>query len=451
MLTPQPTAGDTAWFVHDRFGMFIHWGLYALPARHEWLLTTEKLDAAAYAARYLPRFNPTRYDPRAWARTARAAGMRYAILTAKHHEGFCLWDTAFSDYKATNTPYGQDLVAPFVEAFRAEGLRVGLYYSLLDWSHPDFTIDNHHPLRDHPDAARLNQGRSMPRYAEYMRNQVRELLTRFDPDILWCDFSYPDVSYKGLPGKGRADWESDQLYAMIRELSPRIILNNRLDLPAGRADVYTPEQVQPTEWMRVEGEPVVWEACQTFSGSWGYSRDEESWKSPEQLIMMLINTVAIGGNLLMNVGPTALGSFDPRARDALAVYRDWMALNGEAIYGCTQSQFPAPQDCRLTQNGAKVYVHIFAWPFKVLYLPGLGGRVDYARFLHDGSEVPLTSSAWELHQLTVPPDTQLIHLPIKRPDVIVPVIELTLAGYEAAPVDADGNESTLDLPALPKI
>ncbi len=435
MLTPQPTAGDTAWFVHDRFGMFIHWGLYALPARHEWLLTTEKLDPAAYAARYLPRFNPTRYDPRAWARTARAAGMRYAILTAKHHEGFCLWDTAFSDYKATNTPYGQDLVAPFVEAFRAEGLKVGLYYSLLDWSHPDFTIDNHHPLRDHPDAARLNQGRSMPRYAEYMRNQVRELLTRFAPDILWCDFSYPDVSYNGLPGKGRADWESEQLYALIRELSPRIILNNRLDLPAGRADVYTPEQVQPTEWMRVEGEPVVWEACQTFSGSWGYSRDEESWKSPEQLIMLLINTVAIGGNLLMNVGPTALGDFDPRARDALQVYRDWMQQHGEAIYGCTQSQFPAPQDCRLTQKGNKVYVHIFAWPFKVLHLPGLGGRVAYARFLHDGSEVPITSTAWEMQHLTVTPDTQRLFLPIKKPNVVTPVIELTLHGYEAASVD----------------
>ncbi len=426
MFTPRPTAGDTAWFVHDRFGMFIHWGLYALPARHEWLMTAEKIDPALYRERYLSRFNPTQYDPRAWARSARAAGMKYAVLTAKHHEGFCLWDSAYTDFKVTNTPWGQDLIVPFVEASRAEGLKVGLYYSLLDWSHPDFTIDVHHPLRDHPDAARLNQGRVMPRYAAYMRHQVAELLTRFAPDILWCDFSYPNRSYNGLPGKGRADWESDQLYAMIRQLSPNIILNNRLDLPNLPADFYTPEQIQLTGWMRVEGEPVVWEACQTFSGSWGYHRDEDSWKSPEQLIMMLINTVANGGNLLMNVGPTALGTFDPRAEQALGVYREWMALHGEAIYGCTQSEFPTPQDCRLTQKGNTVYVHIYAWPFKQLHLPGLAGRVAYARFLHDGSEVPLTSSAWELEYLTVQPDTQLLFLPVRKPAVIVPVVELTL-------------------------
>ena len=280
MLTPKPTTGDTTWFVHDRFGMFIHWGLYALPARHEWVLSVEKIDPAIYAARYLPLFDPTSYDPRQWARTAREAGMKYAVLTAKHHEGFCLWDSAYTDYKVTNTPYGRDLIAPFVEAFRAEGLHVGLYYSLLDWHHPDFPIDIYHPLRDHSDVAQLNKGRSMPRYAEYMRNQVRELLTRYQPDILWCDFSYPDANYKGLPGKGRNDWESEKLLALIRELSPRIILNNRMDLPDVRADVYTPEQVQPTKWLRVDDEPVVWEACHTFSGSWGYHRDEEVLEKP---------------------------------------------------------------------------------------------------------------------------------------------------------------------------
>ena len=426
MLTPKPTTGDTTWFVRDRFGMFIHWGLYALPARHEWVLSVEKIDPAIYAARYLPRFNSTSYDPRQWARTAREAGMKYAVLTGKHHEGFCLWDSAYTDYKATNTPYGRDLIAPFVEAFRAEGLRVGLYYSLLDWHHPDFPIDIYHPLRDHPDVPGLNEGRSMPRYAEYMRNQVRELLTRYQPDILWCDFSYPDASYKGLPGKGRNDWESEKLLALIRELSPRIILNNRMDLPDVRADVYTPEQVQPTEWLRVDGDPVVWEACHTFSGSWGYHRDEESWKSPEQLIMLLINTVSCGGNLLMNVGPTPLGTFDPRAIKSLAVYRDWMERHSAAVYGCTQSEFIPPQDCRLTQNRKKLYVHVFAWPFKHLHLPGLGGKVEFARFLHDGSEVPLTGSEWETHQLTLAPDEQLLFLPIKKPDVIVPVIELTL-------------------------
>jgi alpha-L-fucosidase len=191
-------------------------------------------------------------------------------------------------------------------------------------------------------------------------------------------------------------------------------------------DPDTPEQVQPAEWLHVEGEPVVWEACQTFSGSWGYHRDEDSWKSPEQLIMMLINTVSCGGNLLMNVGPTPLGEFDPRARSALGIYRDWMELHSAAIYGCTQSEFRTPQDCRLTQNGKKLYVHVFAWPFKHLHLPGLGGQVEFARFLHDGSEVPLIGSEWETRQLTIQPGEQLLFLPVKKPDVIVPVIELTL-------------------------
>jgi len=426
MLNPKPTTGDTAWFVHDRFGMFIHWGLYALPARHEWVLSVEKIDPKVYEERYLPRFDPTLYDPCQWAREAREAGMKYVVLTAKHHEGFCLWDSEYTDYKVTNTPHGKDLLAPFVEAFRAEGLKIGLYYSLLDWHHPDFTIDVYHPLRDDPQVAQLNEGRSMPRYDEYMRNQVRELFTLYHPNILWCDFSYPDASYNGLPGKGHNDWESEKLHTMIRELSPNIMLNNRMDLPDICADVYTPEQIQPTEWLRVDGEPVVWEACHTLSGSWGYHRDEDTWKSPEQLIMMLINTVSIGGNLLMNVGPTSLGTFDPRALKALGVYRDWMERHSDSIYGCTQSEFPTPQDCRLTQNGKKVYVHIFAWPFKHIHLPEMAGKVGFARFLHDGSEVPITGSEWETRQMTIRPNTQLLFLPVKKPDVVVPVIELTL-------------------------
>ncbi len=424
MLKPKPTQGDTSWFVHDRFGMFIHWGLYALPSRHEWVQSQEQIAPEDYY-RYFERFNPTQYDPRQWAKVAREAGMKYVVLTSKHHEGFCLWDSAYTDYKVTNTPYGKDLIAPFVEAFRAEGLRVGFYYSLLDWHHPDFLIDIFHPLRNHPDVAQLNAGRDMKRYAEYMRNQVRELITRFDPDILWCDFSYPNSEYKGLPGKGRDDWESEKLYALIRELKPTIILNNRLDLPIA-ADIYTPEQVQPLEWVKVDGEPVVWEACHTFSGSWGYHRDEMTWKDAGQLIRLLVNTVSCGGNLLMNVGPTSLGTFDPRALEALAVYRDWMALHGEAIYGCTQSEFPTPQDCRLTQKDNKVYVHIYAWPFRHLPLKGLAGKVSYARFLHDGSEVTLKPEDWSVRQLQLGEDVLLLELPVKQPNVVVPVIELTL-------------------------
>jgi alpha-L-fucosidase len=302
-----------------------------------WVQSYEETSPEDYR-KYFERFNPTRYDPRQWARTAREAGMKYVVLTSKHHEGFCLWHSKYTDYKVTKTPYGLDLLKPFVDAFRTEGLRVGFYYSLLDWHHPDFPIDVYHPLRNHPEVARLNEGRDISRYAAYVRNQVRELLTEYAPlDILWCDFSYPETSYRGLPGKGRADWESEKLYEMIRQLQPKIILNNRMDLPTEMADIHTPEQWQPPEWVRVEGEPVVWETCQTFSGSWGYHRDESTWKSPGQLIRMLVNSVSCGGNLLMNVGPTALGMFDRRAMEALGVYRDWMGQHAQAIYGCTQS------------------------------------------------------------------------------------------------------------------
>jgi len=329
------------------------------------------------------------------------------------------------DYKVTNTPYGKDLLVPFVEAFRAEGLRVGFYYSLIDWHHPEFPIDIIHPLRDHPDAEKMNESRNIQIYAEYLHNQVEELLTSFDPAILWCDFSYPDRDYKGFPGKGRDDWQSEKLLKMIRRISPKIIINNRLDLPVA-ADIYTPEQVQPTEWVKVDGEPVVWEACQTFSGSWGYHRDETTWKSPGQLIRMLINTVACGGNLLMNVGPTSLGTFDSRAYAALGIYRDWMDLHSESIYGCTQSEYNAPQDCRLTQNENRVYVHVFAWPYKFIHLKGLGGKVNYARFLHDGSEVGIHMPEWESNHLNPQPDSLILSLPIQKPDVVVPVIELAL-------------------------
>lgn len=429
MLTPKPTAGDTRWFVHDRFGMFIHWGLYALPSRHEWVQSRELIPPETYQ-RYFERFDPTQYDPKLWARTAREAGMKYVVITTKHHEGFCLWDSQHTDYKVTNTPYGKDLLHPFVDAFRAEGLRVGFYYSIIDWHHPDFPIDIFHPLRDHPDAAELNKSRHMPSYAEYLRNQITELLTDFGTvDVLWCDFSYPNREYRGLPGKGRDDWESEKLYAVIRELQPNIVLNNRLDLPKDRADIFTPEQIQPQEWVHVDGEPVVWEACQTFSGSWGYHRDETTWKSPGQLIRMLVNTVAIGGNLLMNVGPTSLGTWDQRAIDALHVYGKWMDKHGEAIYGCTQSAHTAPPDCRLTQNGNKLYVHIFAWPFRHLIMPGLGDKVEYARFLHDGSEVQFVSgSSSESSGYSYLPaeGNVVLQLPVLEPDVIVPVIELTL-------------------------
>ncbi|MBQ2203551.1 MAG: alpha-L-fucosidase, partial [Oscillospiraceae bacterium] len=400
----RPTPGDTAWFTRDRFGMFIHWGLYALPARHEWVKTRERMTDADYD-RYFRRFDPDLFDPRDWARQAKAAGMRYAVLTAKHHEGFCLFDSQYTDYKATNTPAGRDLVREFTDAFRAEGLRVGFYYSLLDWHHPDFTIDVHHPRRDDPDARAQNEGRSMARYCEYVRNQVRELLTGYGKiDVLWFDFSYPEQCGTGdkawMKGKGAEDWEAEKLIALARSLQPRILIDNRTGI---EQDIWTPEQYQLGDWLRhpETGERLVWEACQTFSGSWGYYRDETSWKSPGQLIRMLVNTVSAGGNLLMNVGPTARGCFDRRACKALTVFADWMKYNSRSIYGCTMAEpdllAACPRDCRMTQSqdGTRLYLHLFAYPFAHLELRGLAGRVEYAQFLADGSELRFTEGRAE--------------------------------------------------------
>ncbi|TBA51397.1 alpha-L-fucosidase [Rhizobium ruizarguesonis] len=424
-----------AWFVHDRFGMFVHWGLYALPARHEWVKSREELNDADYQ-KYFDHFDPDLYDPREWARRAKAAGMKYVVLTTKHHEGFCLWDTKATDFKVTNTPYGRDLLGPFVDAFRAEGLRIGFYYSLIDWHHPDFTVDPRHPQRNHPDALKINEGRDMHRYAAFMREQVRELLTDFGQiDIMWFDFSYPQWKLGELVGKGHQDWESEKLVRLVRELAPDIIINNRLDLAGLQPDIVTPEQYMPRARPLRDGRRVVWEACHTLSGSWGYHRDEDTWKSTEQLVQMLVGTVAMGGNLLMNVGPTARGTLDHRAIAALAAYEEWMALHERSIVGCTQSDFAAPADCRLTQNGDRLYIHLFNWPYRHLHFDALAGQVEYAQFLHDGSEVTwLRASAntlWANTQFPVGEDQLTFVLPVRRPQIVVPVIEVKLKAGSA--------------------
>lgn len=421
-----------AWFVEARFGMFIHWGLYALGARHEWLKNREEIADADYH-KYFENFDPDLYDPKEWARRAREAGMKYVVLTSKHHEGFCLWDSKVTDYKVTKTPYGKDLIAPYVEAFRAEGLKVGFYYSLIDWHHPDFPIDVHHPQRNHADAARMNEGRDMTRYAAYMRDQVRELLTNYGKiDVIWFDFSYPNRTYRDFPGKGHKDWQSEELLKLVRELQPEIIVNNRLDLLDEEGylpDITTPEQYTPRVAPKIKGQDVTWEACHTFSGSWGYYRDEETWKDPEQLIKLLVDTVSLGGNLLMNVGPTARGTFDQRANDALAVYGEWLRLNGRAIYGAGPSTSTVPRDCRLTQNGNRLYLHIYSWPFRHIHFEGLADRIAYAQFLHDASEVKWLSPVPHVDSNTgvaVPEGMITLELPVRKPNVTVPVIEILL-------------------------
>lgn len=437
MSQVRPTVGDSAWFVRDRFGMFIHWGIYALAARGEWVKHHEKIPTEIYD-KYFRHFDPDLYDPAAWADAAANAGMKYFVITSKHHDGFCLWDTKLTDYKATRTPAGRDLLRPMIDAFRERGLRVGLYYSLIDWHHPQYVLDPYHgPYREYPNREEMNRGRSQARYIEYMHAQVRELLTGFGRiDIMWFDYSYatdkPD-------GKGHDAWNSRALVDMVRKLQPHILLDDRLDLtddPDGW-DFRTPEQYQPREWPTVNGTRVVWEACQTFSGAWGYHRDELTWKSSEMLVQMLIDSVSKGGNLLLNVGPTGRGEIDERAMSRLSDIGKWMSRHNRSIYGCTEapSEFAAPPDTRLTYNPTtnRLYVHCFAWPFRHLHLVGKAycERVVHAQLLNDASELPMAiSKPNQKAQNTTPAgsaDTLTLTLPIHKPaNAIVPVIELFL-------------------------
>lgn len=427
--TPAQKQQRMQWWEDARFGMFIHWGLYALPARHEWVKNRERITNEAYQ-KYFDLFNPDLFEPKKWAKEAKAAGMKYAVLTTKHHEGFCLFDSKYTDYKATNTPAKRDLVREFVDAFRAEGIKVGFYYSLIDWHHPDFTIDRVHPQRlddnaPETDWEKINKGRDMAKYREYLFNQVTELLTNYGKiDILWLDFSYP-----GKHGKGKDDWNSVALIKQIRKLQPGIIVDNRLDLGdyEDGEDFETPEQVKPETLAKYRGK--TWETCQTFSGSWGYYRDEHSWKSDKQLLDLLITSTANGGNLILNVGPTARGEFDYRATRALDSLSLWMHGNSRSVYNCTYASdgFSVPEGARLTYNPQtkRLYIHLFDYPYaRQLVLKGYGGRISYAQFLHDGSEVRTVDKS-AIDKAAAGSDI-VLELPAEKPAVEVPVIELIL-------------------------
>jgi alpha-L-fucosidase len=413
------------WWQDDRFGMFIHWGLYSGAARHEWVKHNEHLTNEQYQ-KYFDQFNPDQFDPNKWAREAKAAGMKYAVLTTKHHEGFCLFDSKYTGYKATNTQAKRDLVREYVNAFRAQGLKVGFYYSLLDWHHPDYTMDDVHPLvqvdTSEANYKRLNKGRDMARYRQYMRNQITELLTNYGKiDVLWLDWSWAKGAKRG---KGENDWGSVELLKLVRKLQPGIIVNNRLGLDEYKdgGDFETPEQVSTKELEKFRGK--TWETCQTFSGSWGYYRDENTWKTHRQLLDLLITSVSNGGNLILNVGPTARGEFDYRATNALDSLSHWMHANSTAIYNCTYAPdtFKVPENEKLSYNKTtkRLYVFLYKYPEDgKLNLPGYSGKIKYAQFLNDHSELlykPSEKNGGDL-ELT---------LPLKKPGYEIPVVELTL-------------------------
>ncbi len=428
--TEQEKTERLQWWTDARFGMFIHWGIYAQAARHEWVKKRERISDEDYQ-KYFDYFNPDLFDPSEWAKKAKAAGMKYAVITSKHHDGFCMFESNYTNYNVMNTPYGEDIIKKWVEAFRAEGLGIGFYYSLIDWHHPDFTIDRVHPqsVNTQEEYDKLNKDRDMNVYRRFLKDQVREILTKYGKiDILWLDYSYP-----GKFGKGRDEWGSVELVKMVRELQPEIILNDRADLKDywGGWDFTTPEQFKVQSWPEIDGKKIPWETCQTFSGSWGYYRDEYTWKNNRQLLVLLIESVSKGGNLLLNVGPTARGFFDERADKALKDMGEWMEFNNRSIYGCTQApeEFEAPEHTILTYNPKtnRLYIHLLDYPITNFRLPGYKGKVKYAQFLHDASELLITEPYGHHMQGSVATENDLnLRLPVTKPNVEIPVIELFL-------------------------
>ena len=387
------------WFREARFGMFIHWGLYALPARGEWVRSIEKMPESEYLP-YFNRFSAPDFDPRAWAKLAKAAGMKYAVLTAKHHDGFCLFDSQYTDYKSTNTPFGRDAVREFLDAFRAEGLKVGLYYSLLDWHHPDYPHagDPNHPDREVPGIT--NEGRDFDRYLDYMHAQVRELCTHYGKiDIFWFDFSYGDL-------KGEA-WRGTALTRMVRSLQPGVLIDNRLEgsgegqgsLLSGHptecsGDFACPEQIIPPEGLvDANGDPVTWEACVTMNNHWGYCADDPWFKPSGMLIRKLVECVSKGGNLLLNVGPDERGRIPVESQRILREIGQWMDQNSESIYGCGKADLPKPEYGRLTCKGDTLYYHLMDAPIGYVLLPGVKRGEESAYWLATGEEAN-TDSAW---------------------------------------------------------
>ncbi|MGG7165249.1 alpha-L-fucosidase [Clostridium ihumii] len=415
----------TLWFREARFGMFIHWGLYAIPALGEWIRSQKNITIEEYE-KYFNEFNPKNYNPKEYAKLAKRAGMKYAVMTAKHHDGFCLFDSKYTTYKSTNTKCKRDLIKEYVEAFRGEGIKVGLYYSLLDWHHEDYPAygDRHHPMRNNEEFKYKTH--KFENYVNYFHNQVRELLTNYGKiDIMWFDFSYDDMTGER--------WQATKLMKMVRDLQPHIIVDNRLDdkknikkanLSPYTGDFDSPEQIIPPKGVVDEnGNKVPWEACITLNNNWGYSAFDKDFKSSKQIVRALVECVSKNGNLILNVGPDANGEIPKESSDILEEVGNWMKYNGESIYKCQASMYEKPEWGRYTQNEKNLYCHIYDRGIGYLNLNNLRDKVEFATLLKDGSEIEI-DFPWMAEEFVK--DAFLNLKTSKLPDEIDTVIKLKL-------------------------
>ncbi len=387
------------WFTQARFGMFIHFGLYSIPARGEWVRSEEFIPKEDYDP-LIHEFNPTHCDMRQWMRAIRDAGAQYVVFTAKHHDGFCLYDSAYTDFKSTNSPAGRDFVREFLDAAREAGLRAGLYFSLIDWRHPDFPHygDRQHPMRNDP--AYSNENRDFNRYLDYFHAQVREVCSNYGKlDLLWFDFSYD-----GLRGEA---WRATELMEMVRSLQPDVVINNRLEVSGEgygslaacsptpyHGDFITPEKMIPPHGLvDVEGRPLVWESCVTMNDHWGYCATDNFYKPAPMLIKQLVECVSKGGNMILNIGPDATGRIPQRSLEIMAEMGRWLERNGASIYGCGPAGMEKPEYGRITRRGDTLYYHLYENTIGPMPLPGLEKeRVGAIRRLADGTEAPLSTN-----------------------------------------------------------
>ena len=370
-MTVPPLAERAKWFADARFGMFIHWGLYSILGRGEWAMFHERIPGDEYA-KLARRFSPTKCDMNAWAALAKRAGMKYVVMTSRHHDGFSLFDSRVSDFTSAKTRAGRDFVGEYVTAVRKAGLRVGLYYSLLDWRFPGYWAG---PKKDPKDWGRL---------VERVHTQVEELVTRYGRiDILWFDGAWPWTA---------EDWQSRKLIRMIRHHQPRILINNRA-LYGG--DFGTPEQ-------QVIPEKRLWEACMTMNTWWGYYPSDTNWKSTKQLVYYLLDCVGRSGNYLLNVGPKPDGTIPAPSVTRLREMGAWMKKNGEAIYGCGRAPFGGGMVGLTTAKGKRVYLHVFRWAGEEICLPGVKVPVKSAKLLVGGRKVKVEQKGERLCLLGLP-------------------------------------------------